>query len=188
MNESEIHKIRDILKKGRMRSNNPTNYPLIGEGAQGAVFLLSPYHCIKIYGKKHHAKRELEALILCQSSTIVPRVYSSGTHFIMMEYLDALTLSQFLERHQYLSESLADKIIFLLKEMKRLEFTRIDAAMRHIFVMENGTLKVIDLVNSYKKVRHKPELLFKGLKELGMLSSFLYHLERFDPNLFKQWT
>ncbi|MFJ5714132.1 hypothetical protein [Neobacillus sp. NPDC093127] len=38
--------------------DNPTNFPLIGIGAQGAVYRISEEQCVKLYGNLKHAKRE----------------------------------------------------------------------------------------------------------------------------------
>lgn len=188
MDNIDIQTIRKLIKKKRIGTEQTPIYPLIGEGNQGAVFLLTHDRCIKIYKRKHYAKRELRALSIGQSSSIVPRLYKSGTHYIIMEYLHGPTLAEYLSKKSYLSEGVAKEILFLLGEMNRLKFTRVDAALRHIYVMKNGKLKVIDLVNSYKKVRSKPTHLLKGLKNLGMLSEFLSHLEKLNPTLYKQWT
>lgn len=41
--------------------HNPTSYPLIGKGAQGAVFKLSKNTCVKIFVDPDKAKMEQEA-------------------------------------------------------------------------------------------------------------------------------
>lgn len=131
--------------------HNPTSYPLIGKGRQGAVFKISPDQCVKIYPKKENAKKEGMVLLVGQESTIVPRVYEIGENYIIMEYLDGSSLMQYLESNQILSEKITNQILFLLKEMKRLKFTRLDARLKHIIVTKQGELKVVDLVNHLKK-------------------------------------
>ncbi|MGZ4161268.1 MAG: hypothetical protein ACXVNF_10815, partial [Neobacillus sp.] len=42
--------------------HNPTSYPLIGRGNQGAVFKISSDQCVKIFPKPMHAQSESEAL------------------------------------------------------------------------------------------------------------------------------
>ena len=44
--------------------HNPTNYPLIGMGAQGAVFKLSEDKCVKIYSDPYKQKWKMKLLKL----------------------------------------------------------------------------------------------------------------------------
>lgn len=57
------------------------------------------------------------------------------------------------------------QILFVLNEMKRLKFTRLDADLRHIIVTKEEELKAIDHYTSYTRIRNKPELIFKGLNK-----------------------
>ena len=76
---------------------------------------------------------------------------------------------QYLESNQILSEKITNQILFLLKEMKRLKFTRLDARLKHIIVTKQGELKVVDLVNHLKKRYDRPEFLMTGLEKLGFI-------------------
>lgn len=60
--------------------------------------------------------------------------------------------------------------------MERLKFTRMDAYWRHIIVIKDEELKVIDHYSSYTRNRNRPESIFKGLKKLGLLPLFLEEL------------
>lgn len=75
----------------------------------------------------------------------------------------------------------------MLNEMKRLKFTRLDADLRHIIVTKEEELKVIDHYSSYTRVRYRPELIFKGLKKLGLLPLFLEQLKEMDPESYMEW-
>jgi hypothetical protein len=77
----------------------------------------------------------------------------------------------------------------LLDEMKRLKFTRLDARLVHFIVTKQGELKVIDHVHSFslKKPCTRPEGIMKGLKKLGLLSSFLEQVKNIDPQSYLKW-
>src|SRR5690242_4306703 len=86
---------------------NPTSYPLIGKGLQGAVFKLSDDRVVKIYSKKIYCLRE--KLVLAQvgeKSAIIPTVYESGENYIIMEYLTGPSLQEYLEESNMISEEL----------------------------------------------------------------------------------
>jgi RIO-like serine/threonine protein kinase len=169
--------------------NNPTSYPLIGRGKQGAVFKISSDKCVKIYANQKNVLKESEAYKATQESPIVPKLYEVGENYIIMEYIEGPTLEQYLETEGNVTEDITKKILFLLKEMKLLKFIRVDANIKQIFVTKQGELKVIDHANSFKiKERpNRPESLMKGLKNLGLLSSFLEQVKNIDPQFYLEW-
>lgn len=167
--------------------NNPTSYPLIGKGAQGAVFKISSDKCVKIFGKPERAGEEGEVLKVAQKSSIIPRLYEVGSNYIIMEYIDGPTLFEYLQSGGGLSKNIIREILFVLNEMKRLKFTRLDADMRHIIVTKQEQLKVIDHFNSYRTIQPRPKLLFNGFKNLGMLPLFLEKLKKVDPESYMDW-
>ncbi|MBV7508014.1 hypothetical protein KW850_22620 [Bacillus sp. sid0103] len=167
---------------------NPTTYPLIGKGLQGAVFKLSDDHCVKIYSKKIYCLRE--KLVLQQvgdKSTIIPAVYETGENYIIMEYLNGPSLQEYLEKSETISEALTSEILYLITELKRLQFSRIDFSLRHTLFDQEGSLKIIDHVNSFRIQRSFPKRLFMDLKQIGLLSSFLEHVNNLEPELYEQW-
>lgn len=167
---------------------NPTDYPLIGKGLQGAVFKLSEDRCVKIYSKQIYCLREKQVLQQTGEKTaILPKVYETGENYIIMEYLTGPSLQEFLEKSKTISEDLTIEIINLIKELRSLQFMRIDFSLRHSIYDKNGKLKIIDHVNSFKIQRSFPKRLFKDLKQLGLLVTFLDHVNNQEPYLYEQW-
>ncbi|MEH7373455.1 AarF/UbiB family protein [Neobacillus drentensis] len=167
---------------------NPTAYPLIGKGLQGAVFKLSEDRCVKIYSKQIYCLREKQVLQQTGEKTaILPKVYETGENYIIMEYLTGPSLQEFLEKSKTISEDLTIEIINLIKELRSLQFMRIDFSLRHSIYDKNGKLKIIDHVNSFKIQRSFPKRLFKDLKQLGLLVTFLDHVNNQEPYLYEQW-
>ncbi|MBT2602685.1 hypothetical protein J7E55_06385 [Bacillus sp. ISL-53] len=66
----------------------PTSFPLIGKGAQGAVFKISSDKCVKICAKSEFAAKEGNVLKIAQESPAIPRLYDVGHNYIIMEYLE----------------------------------------------------------------------------------------------------
>jgi RIO-like serine/threonine protein kinase len=167
---------------------NPTTYPLIGIGLQGAVFKLADDRCVKIYSKEKFFLREKKVLEqIGVKSAIVPEIYEAGENYIIMEYLNGPSLQEYLEKSGEMSEALAIEIIDLIKELKSLQFLRIDFSLRHTIYDKSGKLKIIDHVNSFRIQRSFPKRLFKDLKQLGLLAPFLEHVNNLEPDFYEQW-
>ncbi|MFD9628355.1 hypothetical protein [Peribacillus muralis] len=167
--------------------HNPTSYALIGMGAQGAVFKLSEDKCVKIYSDPVQAKMEEEALKAGQHLPFMPVVYDKGSNYIVMEYFNAPTLKEYLRNCTYIPDSIVKKLLSILKELKQAKFTMIDAPLRHIFVVGNEELKVIDHVNSFKRMHPVPLKLLRDLKIILLKDSFLAQVKNLDPDTFSEW-
>jgi RIO-like serine/threonine protein kinase len=167
--------------------DNPTHYPLIGMGAQGAVFKLSEERCVKIYTNPLQAQMEVEALKAGQHLTFFPRLYKHGENYIVMDYFNAPTLKEYLRNCTYIPESITRKLLDILSEMKKAKFTMVDAPLRHIFVLENEELKVIDHVNAFKRNHPVPLKLFRDLNRMLLKESFLSQVKRLEPETFEMW-
>lgn len=79
------------------------------------------------------------------------------------------------------------KLLLMLKEREQLGIPRQDANLRHIIISKKKSIKVIDHVNSYRKIRPVPKEMFTGLKKLGVLKEFLRYVEILDKDLFSKW-
>ena len=167
--------------------DNPTNYPLIGMGSQGAVFKLSEEKCVKIYTDQLQAKMEAEALKAGQHLSFFPRLYETGSNFVVMEYFNAPTLKEYLRNCTYIPESITKKLLSMLNAMKEANFTMVDAPLRHIFVLENEELKVVDHVNAFKRQHPVPLKLLRDLNIILLKDSFLSRVKKMDPDTFKTW-
>jgi RIO-like serine/threonine protein kinase len=167
--------------------DNPTSYPLIGMGAQGAVFKLSDERCVKIYSNTLQAQMELEALKTGQHLSFFPRLYGHGDNYIIMEYFNAPTLKEYLRNCTYIPERFTRKLLSILNEMKQAQFTMVDAPLRHIFVLENEELKVIDHVNAFKRIHPVPLKLLRDLNMMLMKESFLSQVRKMEPETYKTW-
>lgn len=166
---------------------NPTSYPLIGKGFQGAVFKIAPKRCIKVFASKEDCLKERKALKKLQRSSIAPRVYEVGAKYIVLEYIKGISLEEYLTSKGFITRTLTKQILYILKEMERLKLTRIDAALRHIIISKQKEFKVIDHVNSFTKRWSKPRILFRELKQLGLLSSFLEQVKEVSLDTYHKW-
>ncbi|MCP1492808.1 RIO-like serine/threonine protein kinase [Peribacillus frigoritolerans] len=188
MEDFKFIKVASLRKGDKVEViHNPTSYPLIGRGNQGAVFKISPDQCVKIFPKPMHAQRESEALKAAQGSPIVAKLYEVGENYIIMEYIEGPSLQEYLKSKGKIKEDITKKILFLIEEMKRLKFTRLDSRLKEIIVTKQGELKMVDLVNHFTKKYEIPQLLLANLEKLGLLSSFLEQVKKIDPQSYLEW-
>jgi predicted Ser/Thr protein kinase len=170
-----------------VKISNPTSYPLVGKGSQGAVFRLSDKVCVKIYAKEDVSRSEANAYMLAQDSAIMPKIYEIGRNYIIMEYFSFGSLEDYLRSRGRISEKMTSNLLSLLEEMKRLGFPRLDCPLRHIFMAKNGDLKVIDPVHALKMKKRRPTQLFKDLGSLKLLDMFAGHLRKLNSELYLEW-
>jgi len=167
--------------------DNPTAYPIIGMGSQGAVFKLSEDKCVKIYGNPEHCKQEKEVLLKGKNLSFIPKVYEIGTNYVLMEYLLGPNLNAYLKKQSHLSKEITRRLLDILSTMKKSGFKQIDAPLRHIFVTNDG-FKFVDHVYSFTRQQDRPLELFQNLHERNFLDSFLEQVKEMDPQTHAEWT
>ena len=181
------------VKKGKdgkkLEVNNPTSYKLIGKGYQGAVFQLSDEQCVKIYVNSRDTQNEAKALQALQESSFVPKIFETGSNYIIMEYLKGPDLSTYLRDKGSISEWISQQILLIIKEMERVGFSKINHRMKHIIVTEQEVLKVIDLANVFNKYINQPHPIemLKRLKNMGLLTAFFEHAKKMEPEMYGKW-
>ncbi|MDM5224419.1 serine/threonine protein kinase [Peribacillus sp. NJ11] len=174
-------------KEEELVVNNPTSYPLIGKGIQGAVFKLTEDRCVKIFLKPKNVKKEKEAMIKGQGLPFMPKFFESGPNYIIMEYIDGPSLRDYLKEQGTISESITQQLVNMKKEMNRLGFTNLDRCVtRHIFVDNQHVLRVVDHANSYDW-KPIPVRLLDSLSELGLIDPFLRQVKVLDSELYSEW-
>jgi hypothetical protein len=193
--EKEMNSMSDfssitVTRRGKQKElvvHNPTSYPLIGKGLQGAVFKLSEDRCVKIFFKPKNVEKEKEAMLKGQGLPFMPKFFASGPNYIIMEYIDGLSLRDFLQEQGTIDELITMQIIIMKREMKRLGFTNLDrCVIRHIFVDKHQVLKAVDHANSYDK-KPVPVRLLNTLSELGLIDLFLQQVKDMDQEFYTEW-
>nr|WP_304212983.1 hypothetical protein [Fredinandcohnia onubensis] len=167
--------------------NNNTSLKMIGKGVHGAVFQANEDVCIKVYGEEDVCARELYALSLGQHTNLFPKVFCSGPKYIAMEMVYGIDLREYLQS-QPLTKNLSVKLIDLLTTYKQIGLERIDHHKRHIFVQEDGNLKVLDVGTTVWRNRVYPYPR-KLLNSLGdqYREMFLEHVKEMAPALHEEW-
>ncbi|MCC3355657.1 hypothetical protein [Bacillus sp. REN16] len=167
--------------------HNNTALEMIGKGVHGAVFQVNEGVCVKVYGEEDVCSRELYALNLGQHTDLFPKVFCSGAKYIAMEMVYGIDLREYLQS-QPLTKNLSVKLIHLLTTYKEIGLERIDHHKRHIFVQEDGNLKVLDVGTTVWRNRVYPYPR-KLLNSLGnqYQEMFLEHVKELAPTLYDEW-
>lgn len=166
---------------------NSEGFDLIGKGSQGAIFKISEDRCVKVFAREKHCRKESEAYNAAILSSIVPKVYEMGVNYIVMELLKGQTLYDYFMSKPSISIILARRLLAMFNEMKKIGFTRIDASLENVIINEQGSIKVIDHVNSLRQEYDIPVRFFNGLKEINLLKSFMDHIKDIDFPQYSEW-
>jgi putative serine/threonine protein kinase len=188
MRRRKVKKVKQYFEKTKISRRDLKPYTLIGAGRDGAVYKLEDNVCVKYFFDKNTQQKELEAIKLGQTSNVIPRLYEHGENYIVMEYVNGISLSRYLKDKGELTEELTKKILSMFSELKEIGFKRLDTEVRHILINEAGELKVIDHKRAFILDKEVPDKLLSGLKELGVTHVFLNHVKTLDPSIHDAWT
>ncbi|WP_160719519.1 serine/threonine protein kinase [Bacillus sp. USDA818B3_A] len=177
----------EINGKKELIIHNPTSLKLIGEGSQGAVFQLSEDRCVKIYVNPDAAIKEGKALEAASNTHRVPNVYEVGPNYVIMDYLKGMNLKDYLKKAKTIPVSFTKQIILIRKELKRVGFTRIKTSIGHFIITEGDVLKAIDHSDGLTKNDPYNPKMFRDLKNLGLLDTFLKQAKEIDPESYEDW-
>lgn len=170
------HKTEELFKKAKY----------LGEGNNGIVYELPNNKVIKIFLEEKVCKSEAYIFRRTRKSRYFPNMYAHGKFYIVREKVCGIRLDKYIKRNG-LSKELSKKLYKLLKEFKRLGFTKIDTRCKDVYVTENLELRMIDPKGCYTRKMDFPRHLMKRFNKLKVLDDFLCNIEEIDPKLCKYW-
>jgi putative serine/threonine protein kinase len=173
--------------KGKITEKDLAAFDMIGDGKDGQIYNVAEDKVVKYFFKEETHHRELEAMQIGQTSSIMPRLYEYGDNYIVMEFVKGISLARHMKRHGTIDEDMTKKILFVLDEFKKLGFKRWDTEVRHMLMDENGDFKVIDHKRAFTSDSPIPTKLLKGMGKFGLAKEFLEHVKNVNPKLFDAW-
>lgn len=165
---------------------NLLNCTFIGKGHNGYVYLLPNDKIIKICITEKSCRNEYFILNKINKNKYFPRTYGMCGNYMIRDYVKGTVLTDYI-KHKGMDRNLAIKIIDLLQEFKKLNFSKEDIRCKDIMIQPDGTLMVIDPKKFYSKDRNFPKHLSKGLYNLRVLDYFMSVLKQERPNLYNSW-
>lgn len=173
-------------KAGTVQVKKPKKYEMIGVGFHGAVFKYSSDKCIKIFANRSDAKAEAKVYRAMADNEAVPKLYSCGGNFIIIDYIKGITLRDYLYKKGDMPASITKQLLCIIRNTKYKDYNLMDVELNNIIVEENENLKLIDLCGILW-MEARPDSLFKELNNIGALNSFLIQLKQLDYELFQIW-
>jgi predicted Ser/Thr protein kinase len=170
------------IKKEHGYDLNKLKY--IGKGMHGSVYKIDDFRCIKIFKKKSICEKEIETLAMAQGNKYFPKLYDFGDNFIIREFIEGIELDKYLQNHP-LTEDLSGKIIKIYESLGEVGYKRQDTALLHIFIDSKGNLRLIDTAKAMSLSCKYPKIILNDLKTLGLKTTFLDHVKKLRPELYK---
>ena len=100
--------------------------------------------------------------------------------------VNGIRLDDYIKENR-LSQQLIYNLYRLINEFRSLNFTKLDARCRDIYVDKNERLKVIDPKQCYKRKVDYPRHLMKGLDGVDVLEEFLQGISIIDRRRGVEW-
>ncbi|MEY8764764.1 MULTISPECIES: protein kinase [Clostridium] len=171
----------DEIAENMLRDAN-----FIGCGHNGIVYSLGDNKVIKIFKNRYVCKNEYDILKKTAKSRYFPKVYLHGDYYIVRSYVSGERLDYYIKKHGF-NREIAIDIIQLIKEFKKLGFTKLDIRCKDLYVDGDFSIKVIDPKNNYSRSCDYPRHLMKGLGKLGVLDDFLEIVKKEYNENYKKW-
>lgn len=160
---------------------------LLGEGHEGKVYLLPNSRVIKVFHNTESCKRQIEILEKTTYSRFFPAVYDYDDYSIVMDFVYGSTLSYYFKNND-INRHISLELVELIKEFKRLHFTKLDARLGHIYLQPDETIKVIDPRGCYSIDRPYPSSMLRGLMKRNVLNDFFAYIKPFYPDYYRYWS
>lgn len=159
---------------------------LIGQGAEGKVYLLPNDKVIKVFHNPNSCAQQIEILLKARNSRFFPTVFDFDNYSIIMSFVYGSTLSVYLKQNN-INKHLSLELVKLIDEFKKLHFTKLDIRLGHIFLQPDETIKIIDPRGSYERKQPYPGSMLHGLQKSGDLISFFDYIKPEYPDYYKYW-
>lgn len=136
-----------INKKNRLLSYDDS-LKLVGTGRSAFVFRIkSSDKAIKIFFPEFMptAKEEVEIYRILQNITYYPSIYDSGLNYIVMDYIEGLTLFECITQGKIITPAHIKEIDYALSLASERGLNPSDIHLRNIFITSADMVKIIDV-------------------------------------------
>jgi len=158
----------------------------LGEGHNGIVYELPDNKAIKIFQEAKCCREEGDILKKVSRSKYFPKIYNTGKFYIVRDKVEGHRLDHYIKKKGFNYE-IAENLYYLIEEFKKLEFTKLDARCRDIYITNDNKVMVIDPKQCYKRKVNYPRHLMKGLYKVGVLESFIEDIRQINKKTANEW-
>lgn len=158
----------------------------LGQGNNGIVYSLPEGKVIKLFIEEKVWRDEAEILLKVNDSKYFPTVYSVGKMYIVREIISGIQLDKYIKKNG-INYDVVYNIYLLIKEFKKLKFTKIDTRCKDLYIDTDYSIRVIDPKKCYKRNVSYPRHLMKGMLKHGVLGEFMYFMKQIDYQEAEDW-
>lgn len=158
----------------------------LGQGNNGVVYSLPEDKVIKLFVEKRVCRDEGYILYKANDSRFFPKMYKWGDLYIVREKVDGIQFDKYIKKYG-INKEITLSIYELIREFKRLKFSKIDTRCKDIYVLKNNKVMLIDPKKCYKRAISYPRHLMKGLFKFQVLDEFLYYIKEIDKKRGIEW-
>lgn len=144
-----------INKKNRLMSYDDS-LELIGTGRSAFVFRIkSSNKAIKVFFPEffYIAKEEAEIYKILQNISYYPSTYDFGLNYIIMDYIEGLTLFECISQGKLITPTHIEEIDCALSLALNQGLNPSDIHLRNIFITSAGEIKLIDVAR-FRQQKH----------------------------------
>lgn len=158
----------------------------LGQGNNGVVYKLPNGTIIKIFVEERVCRDEVFIFERAHGSKYFPKMIKHGKLYILREMVEGIQLDKYIKKYG-IDRELTENIYKMIKEFKKLKFSKLDTRCKDIYVDKNKKIKLIDPKKFYRKKVTFPRHLMKGLLKLGVLKDFFSYLGEIDEKKQQDW-
>lgn len=158
----------------------------LGQGNNGVVYKLPQNKVIKLFFNEKVWYDETSILLKAINSKYFPRIYKKGKFYIVREMIEGVQLDKYIKKYG-INKEITISIYNIIKEFKRLNFSKIDSRCKDLYVGEDYTIRIIDPKKYLKRKVSFPRHLMKGFIKLNVLGEFLNYMKEIDINKATEW-
>ncbi|ALC92462.1 serine/threonine protein kinase [Bacillus sp. FJAT-18017] len=151
--------------------NQDENLTFVGAGRSACVFRVGKTDkVLKVYYPSfvHIANEEAEIYRLLEGLEYFPKLYETGTNYIVIDYIAGVTLFECLIKGIHIKEEKITGIDYALSQARQRGLNPSDIHLKNIFITFSGKIKIIDVA------RFRQTKQCKQWEDLKMAHSFLY--------------
>lgn len=150
------------------------------------LYLTPNNRVLKVCKNVDNCRREYLILRYASGNKYFPKVFEYRTGYILREYVNGICIIDYIKKNS-LDENLALSLVDIIENFEKLEFTRLDTGLSHIFITKSGELKVIGLKNNCSRKEKYPKHMINGLRKLKVSKKFFKTLKHKRPDLYSKW-
>lgn len=158
----------------------------LGQGNNGIVYRLPKRRTIKIFVEEKVCRDEVFIFERTVGSKYFPKMLKHGKLYILREMVEGIQLDKYIKKNG-IDKELTENLYKMIREFKKLKFSKLDTRCKDIYVDKNKRIMLIDPKKFYSKNVTFPRHLMKGFLKLGVLKDFLFYLGDIDNKKQQEW-